>query len=164
MSYDILLVIPRDSETVEEAANRDALDLEPDGDKVAQLAPDDFQARNARAVAALCRLHPGFHKFETESRVELTDLGAGTGLQIYLSEDSGAVSIPYWKQSRSDGTLQLVEQCLRVIAETTEFQFYDPQTGAKLTNENGYRTDPKAIGWGVKAQQRLGKKPWWKFW
>lgn len=94
MSYDILLVIPRDSETVEAAANRDALDHEPDGDEVAQLAPGDFQARNARAVAALCQLHPGFHKFETESSVELTDLGAGTGLQIYLSEDSGAVSIP----------------------------------------------------------------------
>jgi hypothetical protein len=164
MSYDILLVIPRGSETVEEAANHDALDDEPDGERVAPLALGDFQARNARAVAALCQLHPGFHKFETDSSVELTDIGSGTGLQIHLSEDSGAVSIPYWKQSQTAGRLQLVEQCLRVIAETTEFQFYDPQTGSKLTAENGYRTDPEAIGWGVKALQRLGKKPWWKFW
>ena len=164
MSYDINLVMPRPGESIEEAATRDVLDdgIESGEELVPGLSEEHVRARNARVIAALTDIHPEFHLFETETHVELTDVARG--IQINLYDDSGNIAIPYWRKNQASPTLLLVERCLKAIAETTDFRFYNPQTGEVLTAQSGYRIEPNTMSWGMNVAEQIGKKPWWKFW
>lgn len=59
---------------------------------------------------------------------ELTD--PTTGLQVELFAGSASVSYPYWEHSDLGSFHEQVRQAVRVVAEETGYDVYDPQTGA----------------------------------
>lgn len=151
MSYDILLIRPRPDESPADAAFRDDK-----GDGV--LTPPQV-ARNGRAVAALRALDPALHVDESPSGVVLTDISSGSGIQVSLHADSGAVSIPYW-HGRVGEHVELVRRFLTVLGETTDFVCFDPQTERVLDVANDHAFDTSTYTQGVATLNRaLDLKP-----
>lgn len=52
-----------------------------------------------------------------------------TGLQVELFHGSAAVSFPYWEHDDLEAFHEQVRQAVRVVAEETGYEAYDPQTG-----------------------------------
>lgn len=133
MSYDILLyprtagqsweeVLAADEEEADEATLSDEAGLE------------QGVATFRRIEARLRELLPGdvetWVAEETGGDVfgELT--ATGTGLQVELFAGSAAVSFPYWETDDLDSFHEQVRQAVRVVAEETGYEAFDPQTDA----------------------------------
>ena len=59
---------------------------------------------------------------------ELSD--PATGLQVELFAGSASVSYPYWEHADLESFHEQVRETVRVVAEETGYDAYDPQTGA----------------------------------
>ncbi|GAA5159706.1 DUF308 domain-containing protein [Ornithinimicrobium tianjinense] len=133
MSYDLLLhprtpdqpwddVLAAAEEEVDDATLTDGAALE------------EGVATFRRIEARLRELLPGdletWEAEETGGDVygELND--PATGLQVELFADSASVSYPYREHADLESFHEQVRQAVRVVAEETGYDVYDPQTGA----------------------------------
>jgi hypothetical protein len=158
MSYDIQLVIVGPAESVREVAQRDQIGEVP--------YTSEAIARNSTIAAALIEVFPEFNRCEFDGHVELTDLKGGTGIQVCLFADSGAISVPYWHGDAASAVLAKIDHVLRIVLSNGPFLAFDPQTGQQLKPGTLLSTAaPVVYSAGTAAVRRVaGREPWWRFW
>lgn len=135
MSYDILLY-PRTPGQ--------------DWDEIVAADGEDTDDSTLADAGALERGVATFRRIETRLRQALPDdletwvaeetggdvygeLSVGdTGLQVELFAESAAVSFPYTDQDDLDAFHAQVRQTVRIVAEETGYEAYDPQTGSSF--------------------------------
>lgn len=156
MSYDIHLVLVGPEEDIREAACRDQISEPP--------YTSEAKLRNSNVAQALMAKYPAFARFESESHVELTDLNGGTGIQVHLFADSGAISIPYWHDQGAAQVLRKVDDVLSIVLQNSPFRAFDPQTGQELVSGALSQASAESVySVGSSAVKRM-TKPWWQFW
>ncbi|MDO5740794.1 MAG: hypothetical protein Q4P07_11685 [Ornithinimicrobium sp.] len=131
MSYDILLYPRASGQGWESVLAADEVDT-PD-----HITGDEGLL--AEGVATFRRISSRLENFltgEVETWVaeetggdvlgELSEIDSG--LQVELFHGSGAVSFPYWEREDPESFYTKVREAVRIVAEETGYQAYDPQT------------------------------------
>jgi hypothetical protein len=189
MSYDIHLIRRDSFATYSEWADRIQEDEETANPGLPVPAKEQ---QNRRLAALLIDANPAFEVFEfgfdeiaqTENtsideartrwrQIELNGADDGNGIQITLSGDSAAITVPYWHQG--DAAQRVFDEIwsyLRVLQEGGNLVAVDPQIDKFVDLE----TDQPAVMARYRAvvekipeiladaERRSTRKPWWKFW
>lgn len=103
--------------------------------------------------------------------VELNSPDGDLAIQLTVCDDHVFIAIPYWyKGSEANQVFSQLSGYLRVIANTSGFFAYDPQSGVAFDPRQTELRDhqhydrvvadlPKIV-----AQEENQPKPWWRFW
>lgn len=125
MSYDILLVDRAEDEDFDGAVER----WESLAEQDAPMSPD----RRAALHEQLDRIGVRLAGLDSWQRHEGEDVCGLTGESLPVSVDleahGGTISYPYWEQDDPAGFHRAVAQVVRVAAEETGLDAWDPQTG-----------------------------------
>lgn len=133
MSYDILLYPRTPGQSWEEVLAADEEEAD-DATLADEAALEQGVATFRRIEARLLDLLPGdletWVAEETGGDVFGELSVPDTGLQVELFAGSAAVSFPYWERPDLDAFHEQVRQAVRVVAEETGYEAFDPQTDA----------------------------------
>jgi len=103
--------------------------------------------------------------------VELNPPDDDLAIQLTVYDDHVFIAVPYWyKGPEADQVFSQLSEYLRVIANTSGFFAYDPQTAIafdprqiELHDHQHYDKVVADIP-RIAAQPKNQRKPWWKFW
>ncbi len=125
MSYDIYLFKKLENKTVRESA---AIVLE---SNINALDSKHFELQKKALSEKLKSANPKFNEFNPDNHLQL--LSNEPGIQVYVSQNQIAVSVPYWHTDQ-EGEKIFTEffKYLRIIREETGYSIYDAQIGAEM--------------------------------
>lgn len=189
MSYDLLLVRPRQDVRVEDVA-RTFLEDEGDDPNPGPIQPA-AETWKQELVRALREVNPALEPFAFDHaeiarmqstsiddarrmwrHVELNGPDGGNGIQITLHDDHANLTVPYWhRDAAARATWTEIWSYLRALDRAGGLRVYDPQLERALDLERDLDAVLAMYSNGVAVTRRAAesaaappKKPWWKIW
>jgi hypothetical protein len=124
---------------------------------------DEGTPPSPRLVQILSQCVPDLPKTERPKYVEFDD--EALGLQIVVSGETVAVSVPYWHGPVAARRIfTTIWKCAEALKIQGGLDAFDPQLGRLLDLDKDLKT---VVAMYVKTATATGAvrpKPWWKFW